>query len=118
MHAHTDICSKRGRRVLRGLATASAILVWTGNAQALADGQLEPFVSHTVTRDDNVFRLSEQSDAAAVLGSPSKSDTYRSTAVGLNFDVPAGRQRIEGGLWFNDNRYDEFTILDFTERHG
>lgn len=118
MLAHTGNCSKRGRRVLRGLVTAAAILVWAGNAQALADGQLEPFASHTVTRDDNVFRLSGQSDAGAVLGSPSRSDTYRSTAAGLNFDVPAGRQRFEGGLWFNDNRYDEFTILDFTERHG
>lgn len=112
MLAHTGICSKRG------LATAAAILVWAGDAQALAGGQLEPFVSHTVTRDDNVFRLSEQTDTAAALGTPSKSDTYRSTAAGLNFDVPAGRQRFEGGLWFNDNRYDEFTILDFTERHA
>jgi exopolysaccharide biosynthesis operon protein EpsL len=113
MLAHTDNRSGRSR-----LALAAAILACAGNAHALADGQLEPFVSHTVTRDDNVFRLSERSDPVTVLGSPSTSDTYRSTAAGLNFDVPAGRQRFEGGLWFNENRYDEFTILDFTERHG
>lgn len=118
MLVHTHIRSARGRLVLLGLATTAAMLAGAGNAHALADGQIEPFASHTITRDDNVFRLSGQSDPAAVLGSPSTSDTYRSTAAGLNFDVPAGRQRFEGGLWFNDNRYDEFTILDFTERHA
>ena len=118
MLAHTDICSGRGRLVLRGLAMAAAILVWAGNAHALADGQLEPFASYTLTRDDNVFRLSAQSDPASVLGTPSTADTFSTASAGLNFDVPAGRQRFVGGVWVNDNRYDQFTVLDFTEVHG
>jgi len=118
MLAHTDICSGRGRLVLRGLAMAAAILVWADNAHALADGQLEPFASYTLTRDDNVFRLSAQSDPASVLGTPSTADTFSTASAGLNFDVPAGRQRFVGGVWVNDNRYDQFTVLDFTEVHG
>jgi len=118
MLAHTDICSGRGRLVLRSVAMAAAILVWAGNAHALADGQLEPFASYTLTRDDNVFRLSAQSDPASVLGTPSTADTFSTASAGLNFDVPAGRQRFVGGVWVNDNRYDQFTVLDFTEVHG
>ena len=97
---------------------AAAILVWEGDAHALADGQLEPFASYALTRDDNVFRLSSQSDPASVLGTPSTADTYSTASAGLNFDVRAGRQRFVGGVWVNDNRYDQFTALDFTEVHG
>jgi len=97
---------------------AAAILVWEGDAHALADGQLEPFASYALTRDDNVFRLSSQSDPASVLGTPSTADTYSTASAGLNFDVPAGSQRFVGGVWVNDNRYDQFTALDFTEVHG
>jgi exopolysaccharide biosynthesis operon protein EpsL len=118
MLAHMDIGSGRGRLSLRGLAMAAAILVWAGNAHALYDGRLEPFASYDVTRDDNVFRLSAQSDPASVLGTPSTADTFRSASAGLNFDVPTGRQRFVGGAWVNDNRYDQFTVLDFTEVHG
>lgn len=118
MHAHADIRNERGRLILRGLAMAAALGVWAGNAHALFDGRLEPFVSYAVTRDDNVFRLSAQSDPASVLGAPSTADTFKTTSAGLNFDVPAGRQRFVGGAWVNDHRYDQFTILDYTERHG
>ena len=97
---------------------AAAILVWEGDAHALADGQLEPFASYALTRDDNVFRLSSQSDPASVLGTPSTADTYSTASAGLNFDVLAGTQRFVGGVWVNDNRYDQFTALDFTEVHG
>jgi len=118
MLAHTDICGGCGRLTLRGLAMAAAILVWAGNAHALADGQFEPFASYAVTRDDNVFRLSSASDPATVLGTPSTADTFNTASAGLNFDVLAGRQRFVGGVWVNDNNYDQFTVLDFTEVHG
>jgi exopolysaccharide biosynthesis operon protein EpsL len=121
MHAHPETCSTSGIAVLRRLAMitlAAGPVAGTPPAHALGDGRLEPFVSHTQVKDDNVFRLSGDSDAASVLGTPSKGDTYRTNTAGLNFDLPAGRQRFLGGVWFNDNRYDQFTVLDFTERHG
>jgi exopolysaccharide biosynthesis operon protein EpsL len=118
MLAYTDIRNERGRVILRVLAMAAAILVWAGNAHALYDGRLEPFVSYAVTRDDNVFRLSAQSDPASVLGTDSTADTFTTTSAGLNFDVPTGRQRFVGGARVNDNRYDQFTVLDYTEVHG
>lgn len=118
MLAHADIRNECARVILRGLAMAAALVVWAGNAHALFDGRLEPFVSYALTRDDNVFRLSAQSDPVSVLGTPSTADTFTTTSAGLNFDVPTGRQRFVGGAWVNDNRYDQFTVLDYTEVHG
>lgn len=121
LSAHTGFCDKCGGGWLRGLtvlALATGAMLWAKNSHALFDGRLEPFVAHAVIHDDNVFRLSERLDPASVLGSSSKSDTYRTTSAGLNLDVPVGRQRIQGGLSFNQNRFDRFSVLDFNERHG
>jgi exopolysaccharide biosynthesis operon protein EpsL len=109
--------STRGR-VLPALAAGALGLACASGAQALWDDKLEAFVAHGVTRDDNVFRISGDSDPASVLGAPSKSDKINTTSIGLNLDLPLSRQRILGGLSFSENRYDRFTVLDFTERHA
>lgn len=122
MDAHAVAIDERGRSAdcarLCAVLLSAAALAWVGEAHALWDGQLEPFAAHSVTRDDNVFRISAQSDPALVLGAPSKSDTYNTTSAGLNFDLPVSRQRFTGGLSVARNRYDQFTVLDFTERHA
>jgi exopolysaccharide biosynthesis operon protein EpsL len=97
---------------------AAAALARVESAHALWGDRIEPFVAHTVTRDDNVFRISAQSDPASVLGTPSRADTYGTTSAGLNFDLPASRQRFTGGFSVARNRYDRFTVLDYTERHA
>lgn len=106
------------RRRLRLALLATGLAAAAADAHALWDGRIEPFVAASLTHDDNVFRLSGQADPTALLGSSSKSDTYTTTSIGLNFDLPVSRQRFLGGLSFNDNRYDRFTVLNFTERHG
>lgn len=88
------------------------------DANALWGDRLELFVAETVTHDDNVFRISSQSDPAAVLGSPSKADTYHTTSFGINLDVPVSRQRFQGGLTLNNTNYDRFTVLNFDGHDG
>jgi exopolysaccharide biosynthesis operon protein EpsL len=86
------------------------------DASALWGDRLELFVAEAVTHDDNVFRISSQSDPAAVLGSPG--DTYRTTSFGFNLDVPVSRQRFLGGLTLNNTSYDRFTVLNFDGHDG
>lgn len=88
------------------------------DANALWGDRLELFVAEAVTNDDNVFRISSQRDPAAVLGSPSKGDTYHTTSFGFNLDVPVSRQRFLGGLTLNNTSYDRFTVLDFDGHDG
>ena len=87
-------------------------------AFALWDDRLELFVAETVARDDNVFRISSESDPSVVLGLPSKGDVYRNASFGFNLDVPVSRQRFLGGVTWNDSRYDRFTVLNFDGHQG
>lgn len=95
--------------------TFAGVFAPTSAAVALWDDRLELFLSETVTSDDNVFRLSDDADPTAVLGSSSKSDTYFTTSFGLNLDVPVGRQRLQANLARNSTRYDQFTELDLKD---
>lgn len=88
------------------------------DANALWGDRLELFVAERVTHDDNVFRISSQSDPAAVLGSPSKRDTYHTTSFGINLDVPVSRQLFQGGLTLNNTNYNRFTVLNFDGHEG
>jgi exopolysaccharide biosynthesis operon protein EpsL len=91
----------------------AGILTPATKAFALWDDKLRPFVEGKVTRDDNVFRLSKDVDPAFVRSS-SKGDTYRTTSLGLNLDLPVSRQRFQAVYAWNDTRYNQFTDLDST----
>lgn len=103
----------------RCLAAAAVAAVAAGfalpahEALALWDDRLELFASESITHDSNVFRLSDDVDAAAAIGSSEKSDTIYTTSLGFNLDVPYGRQRFVGGYAKNYYRYDRFSVLDF-----
>jgi exopolysaccharide biosynthesis operon protein EpsL len=96
----------------------AGVLVPVTDAVALWDDRLELFVAQTVTRDDNVFRISSGLDPAAALGSSSKGDTYSTTSLGFNLDVPVSRQRFQGGVTWNKSRFDRFAILNWDGHQG
>lgn len=102
---------------VRGLSAATVlagVFLLPDRALALWDDKLMLSAAEKVTRDDNVFRISKDVDPTAVIRSPSKGDTYHITSFGLNFDVPASRQRFLGNYTWNDTRFNHFTDLDFT----
>ena len=97
---------------------AAGVLVPVTDAVALWDDKLELFAAQTLTRDDNVFRISSGLDPAVALGSSSKGDTYSTTSLGFNLDVPVSRQRFQGGVTWNKTRYDRFTVLNGDGHQG
>jgi hypothetical protein len=58
-----------------------------------------------VTRDDNIFRVSDGAAAA---------DTWRVASLGLHLDVPASAQHIVLDALASDYRYARFSDLDHT----
>jgi len=70
--------------------------------------------SQAFQRDSNIFRLSEQSNTQASLGTSDRSDTVSTTTGGLRFNKAYSLQRFEAG--FNVERYDykRFSNLNFT----
>jgi exopolysaccharide biosynthesis operon protein EpsL len=95
------------------MVAAIGVLLPTTKALALWDDKLALFAEERVTRDDNVFRISRDLDPTTTIGSSSKADTFHTTSLGLNLDVPISRQRFQGGYTWNDTRYSQFTDLDF-----
>jgi len=87
-------------------------------ASALWDDKLTLFAEEKVARDDNVFRLSKDVDPGSAIGATSRGDTYHTTSLGLNFDVPLSRQRFQAAFARNDTRYDQFSDLDFVGHDG
>ncbi len=96
----------------------AGVLLPVTDAVALWDDKLELFVAQTLTRDDNVFRLSSGLDPAAVVGSSSRGDTYSTTSFGFNLNVPVSRQRFLGGVTWNNTRYDRFGVLNLDGHQG
>ncbi|MGH9256661.1 MAG: XrtB/PEP-CTERM-associated polysaccharide biosynthesis outer membrane protein EpsL [Vicinamibacterales bacterium] len=105
-------------RWLRAVLVSAAVLVPTPDAAALWDDKLELFIAESVTYDDNVFRISSRADPVAIVGSPSRGDTYTTTSPGFNLGIPYGRQRFVGGVKWNYTRYNRFKVLDFDGHEG
>ena len=100
---------RHSAKALVALVTAAPIL----DATALWHDQVSPFVSETVTRDDNVFRLADNVDPLLAIGAPSAKDTYHATSAGFAFDVPVSAQRFEGEVALNRYHFNRFDELDF-----
>jgi exopolysaccharide biosynthesis operon protein EpsL len=82
------------------------------DAFALWDDKLKLFAEEKVTRDDNIFRLSKDVDPVSASGPTSRGDTYRTTSLGLNLDVPMSRQRLQADYTWNAIRFNRLADLD------
>ena len=101
-------------RVLGGAIAVAGLFMPATHAFALWGDKLQLYVEEKAARDDNVFRISKDVDPASAVGSTSRGDSYHTTSLGFNFDVPLSRQRFQAAFSTNTTRYDQFTNLDFT----
>lgn len=99
--------------VSSALAGVLSLTAQPAAAQETETARFTPFVEETVTHDDNLFRISDQVDPLTTIGSTSRGDTWRTTSVGLNVDVPVSLQRFQASLSYNDYRYQRFHQLDY-----
>ncbi len=97
------------------LAAASAM---TGTLDAAPFDVFRPYVSAAVVYDDNLFRVSDDEEALAQLGTTKKSDTIRTAGAGFDVDVPVSRQRFVLQANADRNYYKHFSKLDHTAGKG
>lgn len=76
------------------------------------DRRVEYSVSGGIYRDDNVFRLSDSANAAAIIGTSERSDTITRLGVGIRVNLPVSRQRFRAEAQLNHLNYDRFGQLD------
>lgn len=101
---------------LRVTAVTAGLLAVASDAAALWEDKLEVFVAETVAVEDNVFRISDNANSTAVLGSSDKGDTITTTSAGFNLDVPMSRQRFLANTRWSKLQYDRFSDLDSVDR--
>jgi exopolysaccharide biosynthesis operon protein EpsL len=90
---------------------ATAVLA-PSPAVALWEDRLEIFAVQNVTRDSNVFRISENTNSEIELGTGSLGDTVSTTTVGFALDIPYSLQRLRLGYSAYAARYRRFDELD------
>jgi len=101
----------------RRVAAVSVLLLSASQgAWALWDDRLEVFASEAVATDSNVFRISGDRDPTTFIGSAHKDDTYTTTSVGFNLDIPVSLQRFQAGASWNQIRYNRFSDLNRVDR--
>lgn len=90
----------------------AAALAAASPAWALWGDRLEVFAQENITRDSNVFRLSDDVDACTAIGSCARGDTAFTTSLGFTLDVPWSLQRFTAGYTWYDVRYRRFDDVD------
>src|SRR5216683_5109935 len=114
--AVTPIRGAQGRaglwlRIVGGAIALAGPFLPAAEVFALWDDKITLLAEEKATHDDNVFHISKDVNPATI-GASSRGDTYRTTSLGLNLDVPASRQRFQAGYTWNATRYNQFTDLD------
>ncbi|MBC7755461.1 MAG: hypothetical protein H7Z20_02245 [Bdellovibrio sp.] len=81
-------------------------------AEGIVD--IKPYISTSLSYDDNVFRFSSPDQAKAALGSSKMSDVLTRLELGAELNLRLSRQLISLTASANENKYNHFTNLDNT----
>ena len=77
-----------------------------------------PYVRADYGYDSNLFRLENDDQARALLGTTDKSETYHTLAAGMNVDWRLSRQVVKAKMEANQTRYDTYKQLDYSGHAG
>ena len=105
-------------RIAEGLTCALATLasVAPRSAAAIEDEELDLYAAQAFVSDSNVFRAPELAFAAP--GAVDRADRYRHSAIGATLDLPVGEQRVTGNFELSQDRYDDFSEIDYDGHRG
>jgi exopolysaccharide biosynthesis operon protein EpsL len=86
------------------------------STSVLAEGliTLNPYVSSSISYDDNLYRFSSERQARAVLGSGNQSDIIKRLDLGLQANLQLSRQVISISTNLNDSQFNRNSRLDNT----
>ena len=101
----------------RSLLVLSAVLSPVSMAYAVLE-KFDPYASARVLWDSNVFRVSGDEEARALLGSTSKNDTVGYLGGGFKTDFKLSRQHLFLDAEAIRAKYDNFDDLDHTRLKG
>jgi exopolysaccharide biosynthesis operon protein EpsL len=71
------------------------------------------FVHGALHRDSNIFRLADDANTQALLGTSERSDTVRRLGAGVRADIPISLQHLSLEASVEDNDFERFDQLDY-----
>ena len=74
---------------------------------------LRPYVRASYGYDSNLFRLENDQQARALLGTTDKSEAFHTLAAGMDIDWRISRQVLLGRFEVNQTRFDKYKQLDY-----
>ena len=92
------------------------LFIVAGPAHGDAGDVFNITLGQTFGHDSNVFKLSEETDARARIGTADPADRYASTSIRLTADKRIGRQMLHGATGLTEKRYDRFKRFDSSLR--
>lgn len=100
------------RTLLVSNLVLASVVTFSANADELDTFQFR--AGQTWQYDSNVLRLSDTANNQAPIASPSRSDHFGVTTLGMKVDKSYGLQRFEIDVEANRYNYKNFSRLDFT----
>lgn len=76
-----------------------------------------PYVTATITHDNNLLRLSKNTDPLLATGQTSVADTIKQGAAGVKVDWKQGRQEVMLDASISETRFSRFTSLDYQSKN-
>jgi exopolysaccharide biosynthesis operon protein EpsL len=101
--------------------TAALILLfsWPACGVLAEEGdRFTPYVTYSHMRDSNLFRVSGDAEAQAILGTTETADTVHRYTAGFKTDLPVERQRFRLDANVDKTKFDRFDFLDNTGGKG
>ena len=102
-------------KTLSNMAWVSMLLSMTlSNPLAAAPGDMvQPYIAGSVTYDDNLLRISGDTDPVVATGQSSISDTLKRSTLGLKIDWKQSRQQLIFDAAIHETRFSRFTSLNY-----
>jgi exopolysaccharide biosynthesis operon protein EpsL len=96
---------------VKATAALAMALLAPAPAWALFQDHLEFWAAENLTRDTNVFRISDH-QSPTVIGALKRTETIATTHLGASLDVPFSQQRLQASYNVYSSRYRNFKDLN------
>lgn len=102
---------------MKALVLLLVLGVFSGTGHADQEDTFRPYVRGLYGYDSNLFRLQNEEEAMAVLGTTDTAESYRTLAAGMDVNLRVSRQAFKVHGEVNQTRFNQYSNLDYQGRN-
>lgn len=117
MKTYTSTIERRQSAAAETLALLMVLGMISSPSRAEdTEDTFRPYVRGLYGYDSNLFRLQNDQEANAVLGTTDTAESYHTLAAGMDVNLRLSRQAIKAHAEFNQTRFGKYNMLDYDGR--